>query len=137
MSILQLTLLDPIISLQLLCLAFLAILFLQSGLDKVLNYKANKDWLVGHFAKSPLKGMVGVMMPMITVLEVAAGVCCTIGILALLINDSLDIGLIGCQLSALSILALFFGQRVAQDYPGAATLTTYFLIALAGIWLMG
>jgi len=126
-----------ILSLQLLCLAFLSVLFLQSGLDKVFNYKGNLEWLTGHFAKSPLKNTVGLMMPMITLLEVAAGLCCLIGIFTLLLNGAKEIGLIGTQLSALSILALFFGQRLAQDYPGAAALTSYFLISLAGIYLLG
>ena len=136
MRILLLTFPDAITSMQLLALAFLAILFLQSGLDKVFNYRGNLDWLTGHFAKSPLKNTVGLMMPMITLLEVAAGICCALGIFTLLFNGSTQLGLIGTQLSALSILALFFGQRIAQDYAGAATLATYFLICLIGIWIM-
>ena len=34
--------------------AMVAILFLQSGLDKALDWKGNLAWLTGHFAKSPL-----------------------------------------------------------------------------------
>ena len=64
---------DPTTAIQLLVLALLAILFLQSGLDKVFNYKGNLEWLTGHFEKSPLKGTVGLLMPVITLLEVAAG----------------------------------------------------------------
>jgi uncharacterized membrane protein YphA (DoxX/SURF4 family) len=125
------------LSLQLLTLAFLAVLFLQSGLDKVFNYKGNFEWLQSHFEKSPLRSMVGIMMPVITILEVSAGICCAVGIFSLLFGGGQMMGLLGSQLSALSILALFFGQRLAQDYPGAATLTTYFLISLLGIYLMG
>ena len=40
-----------------------AILFLQSGLDKIFNYKGNLEWLTSHFAKSPLGGTVGLMLP--------------------------------------------------------------------------
>ena len=127
---------DGFISLQILVLAFLAILFLQSGLDKVFNYKGNLQWLTGHFAKSPLKGTVGLIMPVITILEVAAGACCAVGLVQLILDGSTGIGLIGAQLSALSVVALFFGQRLAQDYEGAATLTTYFLIACLGIYIM-
>ena len=68
------------------CLAFLAILFLQSGLDKVFNYKGNKEWLAGHFANSPLKNMVGLMVPLITILEVASGAFCAAGIVFYLID---------------------------------------------------
>ncbi|MEP1033456.1 DoxX family membrane protein [Ekhidna sp.] len=119
-----------------LCLAFLAILFLQSGLDKVFNYQGNKEWLQSHFAKSPLKKTVDFLMPMITLLEVASGVCCAVGIVMILINGNAEIGLLGAQLSAVSILALFFGQRVAQDYVGAATLTTYFIISIMTNYLL-
>ena len=41
-------------SLQLLVLTFLAILFLQSGLDKVFNYKDNYEYFKSHFSKSAL-----------------------------------------------------------------------------------
>ena len=129
--------LGPIFSSQILCLAFLAILFIQSGLDKVFNYKGNKEWLDGHFSKSPLKGMVGLMMPLITLLETAAGVLCALGIFFLIPDGSTTIALLGAQLSAVTIVALFFGQRLAQDYVGAATLTTYFIISIMTIFLMG
>ena len=123
-------------SLQIFSLVFLAILFIQSGLDKVFNYKGNLDWLKEHFAKSPLSGSVGLLMPVITILEVAAGVLCLIGLVILLINGSTFIAVIGVQLSALSILALFFGQRLAQDYEGAGNLVPYFLVCIVSLYLM-
>jgi len=124
-------------SFQLLSLAFLAILFLQSGLDKVFDYKGNKAWLTGHFAKSPLKNTVGLLMPVITILEVAAGVLSAIGAIQVLLSGSTQIGLIGAQLSAVSILSLFFGQRLAKDYEGAGGLVGYFLVCLAAIYILG
>ncbi len=136
MTLLLIDVFAAVPSLQLLCLAFLAVLFLQSGLDKVFNYQGNYEWLKGHFAKSPLKNTVGVLMPLITLLEVAAGALCAVGLILLLLNGGTQWGLLGCQLSALSILSLFFGQRIAQDYAGAANLTTYFLISMAGIYLL-
>ena len=128
---------SAVLSAQVLCLVFLAILFLQSGLDKVFNYKGNLEWITDHFAKSPLKNLSSLMMLMITLLEVAAGLCCAIGIFSLVSNGDTQVGLIGAQLSALSIVALFFGQRIAQDYVGAATLTTYFIISIMTIYLLG
>lgn len=128
---------SALLSAQVLCLVFLAILFLQSGLDKVFNYKGNLEWITGHFAKSPLKSFSSLMMLMITVLEVAAGLCCAVGVILLMINGDAQVGLIGAQLSALSIVALFFGQRLAKDYAGAATLTSYFIISVMTIYLLG
>ncbi|MEP1096316.1 MAG: DoxX family membrane protein [Cyclobacteriaceae bacterium] len=129
--------LTPIFSSQLLCLAFLAILFLQSGLDKIFNYKGNLDWLKEHFGSSPLKNLVGLMLPTITLLELISGVLCGLGIYFLIVNGTASTGLLGAQLSAVSIVALFLGQRLAQDYEGAATLTTYFIISIMTIFLMG
>ena len=123
-------------SIQLLCLAFLAILFLQSGLDKVFNYKGNYEWLKEHFAKSPLNGTVGLLMPIITALEVAAGLMCAAGIIFLILNGNTQLGMIGAQLSALSILSLFLGQRLAQDYPGAGNLVPYFIVCLIAIYVL-
>lgn len=123
-------------SLQIFCLVFLSILFIQSGLDKVLNYKGNLEWLKEHFAKSPLSGTVGLLMPAITILELAAGLLCLLGLIMLLLNGSTQIAVIGVQLSALSIIALFFGQRVAQDYEGAGNLVPYFLLCIVSLYLL-
>jgi len=43
---------------QILVAAFLAILFLQSGIDKIVDRRGNLEWLKGHFAKSALAGVV-------------------------------------------------------------------------------
>lgn len=136
-QILLIDLLDAKTSMQIFCMTYLAILFLQSGLDKVFNYKGNYEWLKGHFAKSPLKNMVSIMIPMITVLEVLTGILSAIGLVLFLLTGDTQIGLYGAQLSAISILALFFGQRLAQDYAGAASLGAYFLICMLGIYMLG
>src|SRR5207244_13610539 len=65
--------------LQILVSAFLAILFLQSGIDKLVDRRGNLEFLRGHFSKSPLAGMVPILVTLITVLEVAAGVLSAIG----------------------------------------------------------
>ena len=38
-------------------------------------------------------------------------------------------------IGAASITALFFGQRVAKDYPGAAVLVPYFILMLVLMYL--
>ncbi|AXT19469.1 DoxX family membrane protein [Flavobacteriaceae bacterium AU392] len=129
-------LLDATTFLQLIILIFLAILFIQSGLDKVFNYKGNYEYFKSHFAKSILKNTVGLLMPVITILEIAAGIFTTIGALQLIINGGTSLGLIGAQLSALSIVALFFGQRVANEYEGSSTLVGYFLVTVACIFIL-
>ncbi len=127
--------LAPQASIRILSAAFLAVLFLQSGIDKVIDWKGNLSWLTGHFASSPLKGLVPLMLGVITVFELASGIFSGIGMVTLLLNNDFTFALLGAQLSALSILMLFFGQRIAKDYAGAATLVGYFLLTLFAIFM--
>jgi uncharacterized membrane protein YphA (DoxX/SURF4 family) len=124
-------------SMQILASAFLAILFLQSGLDKIFDRKGNLDWLTGHFAKSPLAGMVSLLLVAITILETAAGALSAIGCVLLIFRHDGTIAFYGALISAIAILALFFGQRMAKEYPGAAVLVPYFLLTLVAIYLLG
>lgn len=122
--------------LQALASAFLAILFLQSGLDKIVDRAGNFEWLKGHFAKSPLAGSVGPMLSVITVLEIAAGALSAVGCAVIIATGDSTLAFYGAVIAALSIVALFFGQRIAKDYPGAATLVPYFLLTLGAIYLL-
>ena len=122
--------------LQLLVSLFLAILFLQSGIDKIVDRQGNLGWLKGHFAKSPLAGTVPLLLTALTILEVAAGLLSGIGFFALIFARSPTIAFYGAVVSAVAILALFFGQRMAKEYAGAAILVPYFLLTLAAIYLL-
>ena len=121
---------------QILGSAFLAILFLQSGIDKVIDYRSNLEWLQGHFAKSQLAGVVSVLLAAITILEVAAGALSAIGCVILIISRETTLAFYGAVISAVALIALFFGQRMAKDYAGAAVLVPYFLLALVTIYLL-
>ena len=123
--------------LQLLVSAFLAILFLQSGIDKIVDRQGNLQWLSGHFAKSPLAGIVPLVFGVLTVIEVSAGVLSGIGFIALLFAHNSAIAFYGAIVSAIGILCLFFGQRMAKEYAGAAILVPYFLLTLVAIYLLG
>jgi hypothetical protein len=116
--------------------AFLAILFLQSGIDKVVDRRGNFEWLKGHFAKSPLAGIVPALLICITILEVAAGALSGIGCMLIIVLKDSTIAFYGATLSAAAITALFFGQRIAKEYAGAAVLVPYFLLTLAAIYLL-
>ncbi len=121
---------------QILASAFLAILFLQSGIDKVADRRGNLEWLKGHFAKSPLAGIVPAMVTAITIVEVAAGALSAIGCVVIVTSHDSTIAFYGAVISAIAIVALFFGQRMAKDYAGAAVLVPYFLLALSAIYLL-
>jgi len=122
--------------LQIFASAFLAILFLQSGIDKIVDRRGNLEWLKGHFAKSPLAGIVPAMVTTITILEIAAGALSAIGCVIIILSGDFALAFYGAVISAIAIVALFFGQRMAKDYAGAAVLVPYFLLALAAIYLL-
>lgn len=114
---------------------FTAILFLQSGLDKVLDWRGNLEWLTGHFSKTFLARFVPVMLAKITVLELLTGVTSAAGLVYFFIAGSTIVIFYAGVLGAASITALFFGQRIAKDYAGAAVLVPYFLLMLAMLYL--
>ena len=122
--------------LQIFASAFLAILFLQSGIDKVIDRRGNFEWLKAHFAKSPLAGVVPALLICITMLELAAGALSAVGCMLVVLWKDSTIAFYGAILSAAAITALFFGQRIAKDYAGAAVLVSYFLLALVAIYLL-
>src|SRR5213076_2783701 len=94
--------------LQLLVSAFLAILFLQSGIDKIVDRQGNLSWLSGHFSKSPLAGIVPLLFGILTIVEIAAGALSGIGFLALLFAHNPTIAFYGAIVSAVAVLCLFF-----------------------------
>lgn len=117
------------------CAAFLAILFIQSGLDKVFDWKGNLEWLTGHFSNTFLAPVVPVMLATITLLETLTGVLAAAGALYLLIEGNSIVIFAAAVLGAASITALFMGQRIAKDYAGAAILVPYFILMLAAMYL--
>lgn len=115
--------------------AFVAILFVQSGLDKVFNWKSEKDFYTQHFSKSILKGSVPLLMPVLTFFELTTGLLCTIGFFQVLFTGNSTIGTLGMLFGIDSLCMLFFGQRVAKDYKGAAVLVPYFLLCAGGLYV--
>ncbi len=113
-------------------LAILAIVFMQSALDKMFDFSGNTGWLKGHFENSPLKSIVPTLLIILTVFETFAGLFCTIGFFQLLFLDDLSFGVLGLTFSSLSLLALMFGQRIAKDYAGAGGLVPYFVVTMLG-----
>jgi hypothetical protein len=121
---------------QVLASVFLAILFLQSSIDKIVDRHGNLEFLKGHFAKSLLAGLVTPMFIVITIIELSAGILTALGGVLILLARGTEIAFYGAVLAAIALIALFFGQRVAKDYPGAAILVPYFLLTLGAIYLL-
>lgn len=116
--------------------AFFAIAFSQSAVDKFVDSKGNLDFLGSHFANSPLKNMVPAMFWAIAILEAIAGILSGIGAVIVLFGGGTGFALLGLIFSIISLLCLFFGQRLAKDYGGASVIAAYFAVALLGAQLL-
>jgi len=115
---------------------FWAILFLQSGLDKVIDWKGNLGWLKGHFEKSILKSVVTPMLACLTIIELFAGAVSTYGVIHYITTKDPVFILLGVVISIIALLMLFFGQRIAKDYEGAKSIAIYFGAALISVLLL-
>ncbi len=122
---------------QLTVTAFFAIAFLQSATDKWIDRQGNLEYFGGHFADSPLASLVPMMFWTITVLESIAGVVSGIGTIQILLGMGTGMAVWGLVFSTISLLCLFFGQRLAKDYAGAAVVAAYFAVAVLGLILFG
>jgi uncharacterized membrane protein YphA (DoxX/SURF4 family) len=111
-------------------LLFLAVTFIQSGYDKVTDWKGNVGWLTGHFAQTPIKNMVPQSLFMILVLEVLSGAFSIIGIIEIFVNGDTRFAFFAACLSCITLLFLLLGQRMAKDYDGARTIAIYFIPAV-------
>ena len=116
-----------------LVLVFFLIVFIQSGLDKIFDYKGNlnflKDLLKIYFSPT----LIELALISVTILELTSGILCLIGIINFVFNDSNFIGLLGLIIGSIALLVLLFGQRISKNYDGAKTIAIYFILAMVGI----
>ena len=121
---------------EILILLFLIVTFMQSGIDKILDWKGNIEFIKSHFKNSPLKNNVPLLLAIILTIEIAAGIFMIIGTYQIYSSGLKEIALIGVELSAIALIFLLIGQRLAKDYAGAMTLAVYFIITLFGVFLL-
>ena len=121
---------------EILILLFLVVTFMQSGIDKISDWKGNIEFIKSHFKNSPLRNNVPLLLAIILTIEIAAGIFMIIGTYQIYSSGLKEIALIGVELSAIALIFLLIGQRLAKDYAGAMTLAVYFIITLFGVFLM-
>ena len=121
---------------EVLILIFLTITFVQSGIDKLIDWKGNLSFIKGHFKNSPLKNSVPLLLGVILVIEIIAGLLMAIGVYQLYTSEAKEIAILGIELSAITLIFLLIGQRLAKDYAGAMTLAVYFIITLLGVFIL-
>ncbi|TXD49984.1 DoxX family membrane protein [Polaribacter sp. IC073] len=121
---------------EVLILLFLIVTFIQSGVDKLLDWKGNVSFIKEHFKHSPLKNSVPLLLGIILIVELVAGILMIIGAYQLYTSEAKEIALLGIELSAITLIFLLIGQRLAKDYAGAMSLAVYFIITVFGIFLL-
>ncbi|WP_435624038.1 DoxX family protein [Flagellimonas sp.] len=121
---------------KILLLIFLAITFIQSGLDKIVDWKGNLGWLKGHFSKTIFKNVVPLLVGIILLLECISGVLALAGAIQFATLDSSSLALYAAIISCITLLLLLLGQRVAKDYDGARTIVIYFIPAIFLVYLL-
>lgn len=121
---------------RLAALLFLAITFLQAGLDKAFDFKGNKAYFTSHFEKTPLAKLAGTLMPVIMLMEIISGLLAVAGIVLLLINqEDAKTGMYAATVSMLTLLCLFFGQRIGKFYGEAAGIVPYMIMTFFSMWV--
>lgn len=113
--------------------AFLGIVFLQSSLDKLINFSSNRAYFSETFAKTFLKSAPGLLLIGMTCIELSAGITLNVSIINVLITGEVQLFFYAFVLAALAFLMLIFGLRISKQYAAAASLTGYFLLVLFGM----
>jgi uncharacterized membrane protein YphA (DoxX/SURF4 family) len=121
---------------SILVLILLAVTFIQSGYEKIMDWDGNVSWLKEHFSKTSLKNYIPLALFHLLVLELISGILCIIGSIQLYINNERTFGLYGGIFSCITLIMMLFGQRLAKDYDGARTIVIYFIPAVIVVyWL--
>jgi len=121
----------------------LFVLFFQSSIDKIINWKDNYTWLQDYFEKTFLNRFTKFNLLVITVLELISALMCLFCTLRMgnfisnnpievLDVDYLEIDklILTNVLCSITLLFLFTGQRIAKDYLGAVRIIPYFVLIL-------
>lgn len=121
---------------EILLLIFLTVTFLQSGLDKVLDWKGNIEWLKGHFSETIFKNIVPFLLSIVLFMEVLVGILSIFGVYRIIAKQDTTSGFYGAILGGVTLLMLLLGQRIAKDYEGARTIVVYLIPTVFLIFLL-
>ncbi len=120
-----------------LVLIFHAIVFLQSGLDKLLNWKGNLDFTNQILGETFSKYSIKLALFIVLLLETIGGLFSAIAVFFNLFYDScLVYAQIGLVLCISALLVLLIGQRMSQNYEGAKTIAIYFVVSIIGLMMI-
>lgn len=111
-------------------------LFLQSGFDKVMDFKGNRTWITAYFEKSPFSRFSTLLFMLLTITELAAGLASFFGVVYFVFAQTVWIMQAGIALSSMALLFVFTGQRIAKDYTSAANTICYIAAAMLAWYIV-
>lgn len=113
---------------------FFSILFIQSSLDKIFNWKSELAFNKEHFSKTLLNPFTPLMFSILTLMELSSGMLSAISVIMICTSHAIIISFYAACLCACTFLCLFLGQRIAKDYGGAQSLVSYFIVSIIAIY---
>ena len=118
-------------------LTFLSIVFIQSALDKIFNWKENLEFTTSTLTNKFPPILVRFALLNVLSLEFTGGFGSLGGVVEILVgNSTLYMAKLGTITSSLALLILLLGQRISQNYVDAKTIVIYFIVCLFGLQIL-
>ncbi len=118
-------------------LIFHSIIFIQSGVDKIINWKGNLEFTLSTLSSKIPSFLVAFALFVVLLLETFGGFASIGGIIELICcKDQYLWAQIGISSCSSALLVLLLGQRISQNYVDAKTIVIYFIVALIGLILV-
>ena len=118
---------------QILSSIFFAIVFFQSGTDKVIDRKGNINFFENHFKNTLFHKIHAQALTALMLLELIAASLCAYGCIYSIVYKNTDFIFYGLLVTSFILLSLLLGQRIAKDYVGAADIAIYFILCIITI----
>ena len=112
---------------------FFAIVFFQSGIDKIIDRKGNLNFFENHFKNTLFHKIYTHALTALMLLELIAAILCAYGCIYSIVYKDTGFIFYGLLVTSFVLLSLLLGQRIAKDYIGAADLTIYFILCIISI----
>ena len=123
-------------SLVILISVFFIITYLFSFFEKVVNWKPTVGYYKNHFKNTFVAHKISNWILLVLLAELIVIVFLIIGFFNFVINQSNYMLKYAFISSAITLLMLHIGQRIAKDYAGATTITVYFIVTILGIFFI-
>ena len=118
---------------QILSSIFFAIVFFQSGIDKIIDRKGNLNFFENHFKNTLFHKIYTHALTALMLLELIAAILCAYGCIYSIVYKHTGFIFYGLLVTSFVLLSLLLGQRIAKDYIGAADITIYFIMCIISI----